>query len=137
MFSLAASLSGFAGALFAILLWELSVRCIALAQFPRRRGGTLTLYRMLAGPFEALLANRVLVARLVSRDIRVRYQGSMLGVCWALAVPLISFAAYWFVLGIVLQVRWGGTQDASFPLMLFSGLVVYWFAAEVIGHAPR
>lgn len=91
---------------------------------------------MLSGPFEALLANRVLVARLVSRDIRSRFQGSMLGACWALAVPLISFAAYWFVLGVVLQVKWGGRQDASFALMLFSGLVVYWFAADVLARAP-
>jgi lipopolysaccharide transport system permease protein len=86
--------------------------------------------------FVALVEHRALLARLVSRDLRNRYQGTVFGIAWLLATPLMLMLAYWFVLGIVLQARWGNAPPAHYPLMLFAGLSVYWFVADVVGRAP-
>src|SRR5690606_369803 len=43
--------------------------------------------------------------------------------------------AYWFFLGVVLQARFGSTPQVAYPVVLFSGLVIHLFFAEVIGRA--
>lgn len=89
-----------------------------------------------SGPLAGLLDNRALLARLVARDLRGRYQGTVFGTAWALATPVMLLLAYWFVLGVVLQARWGAVPAEQAPLMLFAGLVVYWFVADVMARAP-
>lgn len=88
------------------------------------------------GPFAELFTNRSLVRRLAVRDIQGRYQGSVFGTFWSLATPLMLLFAYWFVLGVVLQAKWGAIPSKMYPVMLFSGMVVHFFAAEVLGRAP-
>lgn len=87
------------------------------------------------GPIRDFWAHRHLVRRLVGRDIRGRYQGSIFGTLWSFATPLLLLCAYWFVLGLVLQARFGQTPQESYPVMLFSGLIIHLFCAEVIGRS--
>jgi len=88
------------------------------------------------GPFQDLIANKALVIRLVRRDIKGRYQGSVFGTLWSFATPLMLLLAYWFVLGTVLQARFGNAPQAAYPVVLFAGLIIHLFSAEVIGRAP-
>lgn len=88
------------------------------------------------GPLRDLLANRFLLYRLTARDIRGRYQGSVFGTLWSFATPLLLLCAYWFVLGVVLRARFGTTPQAAYPVVLFAGLIVHLFFAEVVGRAP-
>ncbi|KIP86122.1 hypothetical protein SN15_09245 [Stenotrophomonas maltophilia] len=88
------------------------------------------------GPFTDLWSNRSLVQRLVRRDVRGRYQGSVFGTLWSFATPLMLLCAYWFVLGVVLQARFGATPQVAYPVVLFSGLIIHLFCAEVVGRAP-
>lgn len=88
------------------------------------------------GPFRDLWGNRALMQRLVRRDIRGRYQGSVFGTLWSFATPLLLLCAYWFVLGVVLQAKFGATPQVAYPVVLFSGLIVHLFCAEVMGRAP-
>ena len=81
-------------------------------------------------------ANRELLGRMARQDINSRYQGSMFGLLWSMATPLLLLSAYWLVLGRILQARWGDLPGASYPVVLFSGLVVHLFLAEVVGRAP-
>lgn len=88
------------------------------------------------GPIRVAWVNRTLLHRIVQRDVRGRYQGSIFGTIWSLGTPLLLLSAYWFFLGVVLQARFGTTPQAAFPVVLFSGLVTHLFFAEVIGRAP-
>lgn len=88
------------------------------------------------GPLRDLLLNVGLMQRLTKRDIRGKYQGSTFGVLWSLATPLMLLAAYWFVLGFVLQARFGMAPQKMYPVILFSGLIIHLFFAEVVGRAP-
>ncbi|KAF1691588.1 ABC transporter permease [Pseudoxanthomonas koreensis] len=83
-----------------------------------------------------LWRNKVLLGKLVQRDIRARYEGSVFGIVWAIATPLSLLGAYWFVLGKVLGARWEGVSVGQLPVVLFIGLVVYLFFSEVMGRAP-
>lgn len=87
------------------------------------------------GPLRDFLSNRLLVKRLALRDIRGRYQGSIFGALWSFATPLLLLSAYWFLLGVVLQARFGATPQVAYPVILFSGLIVHLFCSEVIGRS--
>jgi lipopolysaccharide transport system permease protein len=88
------------------------------------------------GPIRDLIVHRQLFARLVPRDIQSRYMGSAFGLIWSMATPILLLLNYWFFLGVVLKTKWGIEGSADYPLMLFSGIVVYQFFAEVLGRAP-
>ena len=87
------------------------------------------------GPLRDFWANRALLHRMVKRDVRGRYQGSIFGTIWSFATPLLLLCAYWFFLGVVLQARFGATPQVAFPVVLFAGLVTHLFFAEVLGRA--
>lgn len=87
------------------------------------------------GPLRDLWNHRALLGRMVKRDIRGRYQGSIFGTLWSFATPLLLLCAYWFFLGVVLQARFGSAPQAAFPVILFSGLITHLFFAEVIGRS--
>jgi ABC-2 type transport system permease protein len=61
-----------------------------------------------------------LLQQLVRKDLKVKYQGSVLGFAWSLANPLILLAIYSFVFGVVLK-----NNIPRFPIYLMSGLLVW------------
>lgn len=89
-----------------------------------------------AGPFAELSDNWALLKRLVRRDIGTRYQGSAFGTVWAFGTPLLLLFAYWFMLGVVLQAKWGAVPSKLYPIVLFSGLIVHLFGADILGRSP-
>lgn len=90
----------------------------------------------------ALLKDASLIWQLVRREIAGRYRGSMLGTVWSLLTPLFMLGVYTFVFGTLLQSRWTHPQtgaaanSAQFAVILFAGLIIYQFFAEVVGRAP-
>jgi lipopolysaccharide transport system permease protein len=81
--------------------------------------------------------HRELIGQLVLRDIQARYRGSWLGLLWSLFLPLGMLAIYTLVLSGFMRIRWPGASDsADFALVLFVGLIVFGFFAEVLGRAP-
>lgn len=85
-----------------------------------------------------LWRNRELLWQLTQRDILMRYRGSLLGVFWSLITPLFMLIVYTFVFGVVFQARWDRPVENhfEFALILFCGLVVFNFFAEVMSRAP-
>jgi lipopolysaccharide transport system permease protein len=61
---------------------------------------------------------RELLLLLVQRDLRVRYQRSLLGMVWTLLNPLLQMAVYTLVFSTIMQVGVPG-----FPVFLLSGLL--------------
>jgi ABC-2 type transport system permease protein len=97
---------------------------------PGRGGGLLAVAR-----------RRYLLRLVVRRELRSRYQGSLLGLGWSYVRPAVNFAVYFFVVGVFLKMS---KVIPDFPIYLFSGLVLVSFFTEtlvtttwsVIGNAP-
>lgn len=90
-----------------------------------------------AGVLATAREHRALLKRLCLRDLAARYRSTRLGMVWALLTPLLMLAVYTLVFGVVFQARWGTqSQDTTtFALMLYSGLIVHQFVAEVLSRS--
>lgn len=71
-----------------------------------------------------------LLGNLVRKDLKVKYQGSVLGFLWSLANPLLLLAVYTFVFQLVLK-----SGIPSFGFFLLSGLLVWNAFAGAVGSA--
>jgi lipopolysaccharide transport system permease protein len=80
-----------------------------------------------------------LLRALVAREIAGRYRGSWLGLGWAVLGPLLMLVLYTTVFTQVMQVRWpvaDGAGHGHFALMVYAGMVIHGFVAEVLCNAP-
>lgn len=96
---------------------------------------------VLPSPIEPLAVawrNRALVTRLARREIESRYRGSLLGLTWSVATPLLMLAVYTFVFSVVFKARWGtgSERKGEFALILFSGLITFGLFSECTNRAP-
>lgn len=82
-----------------------------------------------------IINNRTLLMQLVIRNIASRYRGSMLGLLWSFAQPLLMLCVYTFVFSVVFTIRWGVDTSGSksaFPMIMFCGMALYTVFAESI-----
>ncbi|PBC11610.1 ABC transporter permease [Mesorhizobium sp. WSM3859] len=84
-----------------------------------------------------------LVSMLIRREVVGRYRGSVFGLLWSLLNPLFMLAVYTFVFGVVMKTRWtipdhpaAAHSTGEFAVVLFCGLIVFQFFAEVISLSP-
>lgn len=75
-----------------------------------------------AGGLFDVFRRRYLLRLLVKKELRVRYQGSIVGLAWSYVQPLVRFAVYYFIVGAVLA---GGTEHRG--VYIFSGLIMLTF----------
>jgi ABC-type polysaccharide/polyol phosphate export permease len=77
-----------------------------------------------------LKKNQYLIRELVSRDVRSRYVGSLLGIFWSVLNPLVQLILYTIVFGIILQIRFGeNVSTGRFAEFLFCALLP-WIALQ-------
>ncbi len=79
-----------------------------------------------------------LLRQFTVRNIAGRYRGSILGMGWSIAHPLVMLAVYTFVFGIVFKSRFGQSNSDScldFSLALFAGLTVFNLFTESVNRA--
>jgi ABC-type polysaccharide/polyol phosphate export permease len=81
-----------------------------------------------------LIRYRELFANLFQRELRVKYKGSVLGVAWSLANPLVLMGIYVLVFSTLWHVANGIDH---YPLYLLSGLTVWIFFASSLETASR
>jgi lipopolysaccharide transport system permease protein len=81
-----------------------------------------------------------LIRQMIVRDFTQRYRGSYLGVLWSVLNPLFLLLIYTFVFSVVFKARWQMSQAESppgtFAIILFAGLIPYYYFSEVINRAP-
>src|SRR5689334_8776646 len=77
---------------------------------------------------------RELFGSLFRRDLRARYKGSVLGVAWSLANPLVLMGVYLLIFSVLWSVVKGIDH---YPLYLLSGLAVWVFFATSMQSASR
>jgi len=74
---------------------------------------------------------RVLIQSLVSRELKARYRGSILGFFWSFFNPLLLLVVYTIVFNYILPNRALETQP--YALFLFSGLLPWtWFSSSLL-----
>lgn len=89
--------------------------------------------------FTTLWHNRQLIWQLTRRDVYARYRGSFMGLAWSFVTPLLMLTVYTFVFSVVFNSRWntaGGENRINFAIILFAGLIVFGFFAEIVNRAP-
>lgn len=87
---------------------------------------------LLAGTVAAVrevAAQRTLIRRLVSREIRARYKGSSLGVVWSLFRPLAQLLIYYVAIG---QFLGAARSIPDFAIFVFTGLTVWSLFSELV-----
>lgn len=84
-----------------------------------------------------VLRHRSLLWEMTKRNIESRYRGSLLGLVWSFAHPLLMLCVYTFVFSVVFKARWGadgvGTAGkGAFAVILFCGLAMYNLFSESV-----
>ena len=82
-----------------------------------------------------LFRYRELFGSLFRRDLRAKYKGSMLGLAWSLAHPVVLMLVYLLVFSVMLKIQ---TADYEhYWLFLLAGLPVWVFFATSLQSASR
>jgi ABC-2 type transport system permease protein len=81
-----------------------------------------------------VVRHRYLLSLLVRKEVRVRYRGSVLGWLWSYVKPTAQFIVFFLALGVFLRLN--GTLE-SYPIYLFSGLIVVNLFNEAFGNGTR
>lgn len=80
-----------------------------------------------------LLRYRELFTSLFHRELRARFKGSVLGLGWYLAYPLVLMGAY----TVVFSVIWDAVDVGYYPLFLLAGLAPWVFFSTALQSATR
>lgn len=80
-----------------------------------------------------LIRYRELFGSLFRRDLRARYKGTVFGVAWSLANPLLLMAVYVLVFSLL----WKVAKIDHYPLFLLCGLAVWIFFSSSLTGAAR
>ena len=82
--------------------------------------------------------NRVLIAAMVGRSLKARFAGTMMGMLWAIFLPLAQACIYTFVFSVIMHAKSEGAyQQVPFPIWLLTGLLPWTMFAEALGLAAR
>lgn len=73
-----------------------------------------------------------LIYSFVTRDLKVRYRGSVLGFLWSFLDPLLNMAILWLVFGVIFA---RGGRD--FPIFLLIGILPWSFFASSVNQGSR
>jgi len=74
---------------------------------------------------------RALIMSLVLKEVKLRYQGSVLGFLWTFLNPLLLMCVYTIVFSIFLRIR-----VENYPVFLFCGLIPWvWFSTSILEGA--
>ncbi len=75
-------------------------------------------------------ARRELLYFLVWRDVKVRYKQTVIGIAWAVLVPVIQLAIFSVIFGHLAGIEPDG--DYPYPLFVLAGLVPWTFFAQSV-----
>ena len=82
----------------------------------------------------AVLKYRYLLKLIVSKDMKVRYRGSFLGMVWTYIKPLTQFFVYFVVMGIFLGLS---KRGENYAVYLFSGMIVVNYFTETLRQCTK
>ncbi len=82
--------------------------------------------------------HRDLILRLARREVEARYKGSLLGVVWAVLVPLFNLAVFTLVFTYIFHPTWPMPPGRPVPtfLLLFAGMILLNLFVETVSRGP-
>src|SRR3989338_9273910 len=83
--------------------------------------------------FKELLSYRTLLWTLTWRDVRVRYKQSLLGIVWAMFIPLSMMLLFSFIFTRVVTVK----VDIPYPIFAYCGLLPWQFFSSATTSATN
>jgi ABC-2 type transport system permease protein len=86
------------------------------------------------GGLHNVFRERYLLKLLVRKELRARYQGSLLGLLWSYVQPLVRFLAYYLVIGYLFRLTRG---MENFAIHIFTGLVLVHYFTETFSAGTR
>lgn len=86
------------------------------------------------GGLHNVFRQRYLLRLLVRKELKARYQGSLLGLFWSYVQPAVRFAAYYFIIGFVFQMTRGMT---NFAIHIFTGMIIVHYFTETFSSGTR
>jgi ABC-2 type transport system permease protein len=81
-----------------------------------------------------VLRRRYLLRLLVRKEVKVRYQGTVLGMVWSYIQPMTRFMVYFVIIGVVLGLN---RSVPNFSVHIVSGMVMVHFFSETFGSTTR
>lgn len=90
-------------------------------------------YAGLLGPFIATYEHRHLLSLLIKRDITTRTSGTLFGDAWLLFQPALQILGFWFLLDIVLKIKFPGR--ISFVDYFLIGMLPWLLIADVLSRS--
>lgn len=87
----------------------------------------------------SLWKNRELWWQFTKRQVELRHKGSHLGLAWSFLSPMLMLALYVLVFGKFLGGRFRpgvGETQIEYTLIMFLGLAIHHFVAEILTTAP-
>jgi ABC-2 type transport system permease protein len=88
---------------------------------PGRVGGLMDVFR-----------RRYLLKLLVRKELRVRYQGSALGLAWSYVKPAVRFVMYFYIIGLLIT-----HNLENRPLHIFSGMIMVSFFTDALTSGSK
>ena len=82
-----------------------------------------------------LIHYRELFANLFRRDVQAKYRGSLLGIAWTLANPILLMAVYLLVFSVLWKTPFG--SEGHYGLFLLVGLSAWIFFSSSVQSASR
>ncbi|MEZ5671085.1 MAG: hypothetical protein R3E08_01375 [Thiotrichaceae bacterium] len=90
-------------------------------------------YMGLVAPFREVVAHRYLLLLLAKRDIHSRTSGTILGGAWLLLQPALQVVGFWFLLDIVLKVKFKiADTELAFASYFVIGILPWLFISEIL-----
>jgi ABC-2 type transport system permease protein len=93
--------------------------------YARGNKSAFDVHNEVSAPIKELFQYRLLIKNIISRDLKVRYKRSVLGIVWTVLSPLMSMIVLWLVFTKAFQV-----QIPNFAVFLLSGLITWNFFAQ-------
>lgn len=84
------------------------------------------------GGLHHVFRERYLLKLLVRKELRVRYQGSAVGLLWTYVKPAVRFAMYYWVIGLLLP-----KDLENRALHIFAGMIMVSFFTDAMGAGSR
>ncbi|MBN1371061.1 MAG: ABC transporter permease [Anaerolineaceae bacterium] len=79
--------------------------------------------------FRELWEYRDLLFFLTRRNLKVRFQQTLIGFLWIILQPLIQMGIFYFILGILAKIP---TEGVPYPIFFLSGFVVWQLFSQVV-----
>jgi len=86
------------------------------------------MFRSFSGNFSVFYKYRELIVSLVSKELKSRYRGSVLGMLWTFLNPLLLLLVYAVVFSVYMRI-----EMENYSVFMFSGLLPWvWFSSSLI-----